>query len=260
MTAHPTTITLSAPAIGHPTPSPVSKPTAASPASKPAPEDLTFLRRYSGRFMVFEGPDGSGKSTQFRRLSEAAKSLDIPVCEVREPGGTPVGERIRRHIVLARADEGLEMGVRCEMLLYMASRAELVEKAIMPALARGELVLADRFVASTLAYQGAAGGLPTADIAAVARIATRNLQPDLVVVFDIDEIAAAKRLNPLLDRMEAKGAAFHRKVRQGYLDQARHDPARYAVVDASQNEERVWQSLITTLRGRAGHLAPRSGQ
>lgn len=224
-----------------------------TPAS---PSEFAFLRAYAGRFVVFEGPDGSGKSTQFRRLTEAFRSLAPPValCEVREPGGTPVGERIRRHILLARAEEGLEMGVRCEMLLYMASRAELVERRIVPALKRGELVLADRYVASTLAYQGAAGGLSMADIAGVARVATRNLQPDLVVVFDIDEAAAAKRLSPLLDRMEAKGAEFHRKVRRGYLDQARSDPGRYAVVDASKREDDVWAQLVRTLKERAASL------
>jgi len=229
------------------------------PAHKPSAtpkQDVAFLRRYAGRFLVFEGPDGSGKSTQFRRLSELAQQLGIALCEVREPGGTPVGERIRQHIVLAKADEGLEMGTRCEMLLYMASRAELVEKKIIPALTRGELVLADRYVASTLAYQGAAGGVPMADIAAVARAATRNLQPDLVLLFDIDEVAAAKRLSPLLDRMEAKGAAFHRKVRQGYLDQARADPGRYVVLDASRTQDDVWSQLLAALDERSTKLAP----
>lgn len=209
-----------------------------------------FLRRAAGKFIVFEGPDGSGKSTQFRRLTALLRALDIALCEVREPGGTPVGERIRQHILLARADEGLEMGVRCEMLLYMASRAELVERRIIPALKRGELVLADRYVGSTLAYQGSAGGLSMADIAGVARVATRNLQPDLVVVFDIDEVAAAKRLSPLLDRMEAKGAQFHRKVREGYLGLVKTDPGRYVAVDASRTEDQVWSQLLDVLRSR----------
>jgi dTMP kinase len=232
---------------------PVNKPVHVSDAAAAA-GDVSFLRRYAGRFVVFEGPDGSGKSTQFARLGQVCKDLGVPLCEVREPGGTPVGERIRQHILLARADEGLEMGVRCEMLMYMASRAELVEKKIIPALSRGEMVMADRYVASTLAYQGAAGGLPSSDIAAVARVATRNLQPDLVVLFDIDEQAAAKRLSPLLDRMEAKGAAFHRKVRQGYLDQAKADPGRYAVVDASRTADEVWAAMIAQLRERAASL------
>lgn len=234
---------------------PVNKPVQVS-AAVAAAGDVSFLRRYAGRFVVFEGPDGSGKSTQFARLSQACKDLNVPLCEVREPGGTPVGERIRQYVLLARADEGLEMGVRCEMLMYMASRAELVEKKIIPALSRGELVMADRYVASTLAYQGAAGGLPSSDIAAVARVATRNLQPDLVLLFDIDEQAAAKRLSPLLDRMEAKGAAFHRKVRQGYLEQAKADPGRYAVVDASRTADEVWVAMIAQLRDRAASLPP----
>ncbi len=210
-----------------------------------------ILRHYAGRFLVFEGPDGSGKSTQFRRLTELAQQIGVGITTVREPGGTVTGERIRE-VLLDKANTG--MTVRCEMLLYMASRAELVEATILPALRKGDLVLADRFVASTLAYQGAAGGLPGSDIAAVARVATRGLMPDLILLFDLDHQAASKRLSPLLDRMEAKGAAFHQKVRQGYLDQAKADPARYAVIDASQPQERVWQSLLETLASRADHL------
>lgn len=223
-------------------------------AASSAGIDTSFLRGLAGRFIVFEGPDGSGKSTQFRRLSEACVAAGVSVCEVREPGGTPTGERIREAL-LDRKLTG--MTVRCEMLLYMASRAELVERRIMPALLKGELVLADRFVASTLAYQGAAGGLPLSDIAAVARVATRGLLPDLNLIFDIDEIAAGKRLSPLLDRMEAKGAEFHRAVRKGYLDQARQDPTHYAVVDASRTPDEVWGSLVETLRVRVRMLPPR---
>jgi len=237
---------------------PATAPVPARAANPPQP-DPSWIRAYQGRFVVFEGPDGSGKSTQFRRTVDLAKQHGVRIFEVREPGGTPVGERIRQHILLARADEGLEMGIRCEMLLYMASRAELVEKKVMPALKRGEMVLADRYVASTLAYQGAAGGLAAADISAVARIATRNLMPDLYVIFDIDEAAAAKRLSPLLDRMEAKGAEFHRRVRQGYLEQARHDPARYAVVDASKPEDQVWQSVQRAMIDKTRILPPVRG-
>jgi dTMP kinase len=205
------------------------------------------LSRLAGKFIVFEGPDGSGKSTQFRRLSALLAQQSVPFITVREPGGTVTGEAIRAAL-LDKKHTG--MTVRCEMLLYMASRAELCETVILPALRRGQLVLADRFVSSTLAYQGAAGGLPAADIAAVARVATRGVLPDLVVLFDIDSDAAAKRLSPLLDRMEAKGAEFHRKVRQGYLDQAKADPARFAVIDASRSEEQVWAQLQATLAAR----------
>lgn len=224
------------------------------PPSSSTQPDLSWARHLAGRFIVFEGPDGSGKSTQFRRLAALLQEAGVALCEVREPGGTPTGERIR-DILLDPALTG--MTVRCETLLYMASRAELVERRILPALARNECVLADRFIPSTLAYQGAAGGVPVAEIAAAAKMATRGLVPDLVVVFDIDEVAAARRLSPLLDRMEAKGAAFHRAVRKGYLDQAAADPARYAVVDASRTEDEVWQALTRTLRERAPALPPR---
>ncbi len=197
---------------------------------------------------MFEGPDGSGKSTQFRRLAAACAEAGLPVLTTREPGGTPAGEAIRSVLLLDRTQTG--MSTRCEMLLFMASRAELVEQRIGPALKRGELVLADRYVASTLAYQGAAGGLPGADIAAVARVATRGLVPDLILLFDLPPEAAARRLSPLLDRMEAKGAEFHRKVRAGYLEQAKADPRRFAVIDAGQSEEAVWRSVCATLRER----------
>lgn len=217
--------------------------------------DYSWLSRLAGRFIVFDGPDGSGKSTQFRRLASSAERAGVTVCEVREPGGTPVGERIREILLDPIHDE---MALRCEMMLYMASRAQLVEERIRPALARREFVLADRFVSSTLAYQGAAGGLPESEIVAVANAAmgTRGTPgacwPDLVVVFDVDERTASLRLNPLLDRMERKGAEFHRKVREGYLDQARRDPAHYAVIDACAGEDEVSHRLFAALRSRMG--------
>ncbi|MDX9911688.1 MAG: dTMP kinase [Phycisphaerales bacterium] len=212
-------------------------------------DGTSIFSSLAGRFVVFDGPDGSGKTTQWRRLSRESQRQGVVVCEVREPGGTDVGEKIR-NALLEHSHE--EMAVRCEMLLYMASRAQLVEQRIRPALARGELVLADRFVSSTLAYQGAAGGLPIEDIRAVARIACGKTMPDLVVIFDVDESTAATRLNPLLDRMEAKGRAFHKRVREGYLAQARGDPDRHLVIDARQDEESVWNALLGALKGWAG--------
>lgn len=204
-----------------------------------------WLTALAGRFVVFEGPDGSGKTTQFRRFLRACQGAGVTVCEVREPGGTAVGEKIR-DILLDHAHR--EMSLACEMLLYMASRAQLVEQRIRPALARGELVVADRFVASTVAYQGTAGGMPIRDITDVARVALQGCNPDLVVVFDVDEATALKRMSPLLDRMEAKGSAFHKRVRQGYLDQIAQDPHHYRRIDASLSEEEVWTSLLAVLR------------
>ncbi|NBB83428.1 MAG: dTMP kinase [Alphaproteobacteria bacterium] len=207
--------------------------------------DQGWLQRLAGKFVVFDGPDGSGKSTQYQRFAGFARSGGVGVCEVREPGGTDVGEQIRR-ILLDPAHE--QMDLRCEMMLYMASRAQLVAERIRPALAVRQLVLADRFVSSTLAYQGTAGGLDLADIRRVADVAIGAARPDLVVVFDVDEPTAATRLNPLLDRMEAKGAAYHAQVRQGYLDQAQAEPDRHLVVDARPDAEAVFEQLCSALK------------
>lgn len=219
------------------------------PAPQTGPHSELF-RALAGRFLVFEGPDGSGKSTQFRRFIAAARDAGVPVCEVREPGGTAIGERVRQILLDPIHDE---MALRCEMLLYMASRAQLVEERIRPALARGELVLADRYVSSTLAYQGSAGGLPRSEIMAVAAAACGApgspgaCWPDLTVIFDVDEITARSRLSPLLDRVEQKSIEFHRAVRAGYLEQARLDGAHYAVIDASRPEDDVAANLMRTL-------------
>ncbi len=208
---------------------------------------LDWLNHLRGKFIVFDGPDGSGKTTQFRRFCDGARGAGLTVCEVREPGGTAVSERIREILLDASLEE---MCVRCELMLYMASRAQLVEERIRPALERGELVAADRYVSSTLAYQGAAGGHPIDEIRAVAQAACGEVWPHLYVIFDVDQKTAAGRLNPLLDRMEQKGVEFHRKVREGYLQQARDDPDHYAVIDGTQDTGGVTRALFDVLRER----------
>ncbi len=217
------------------------------------------MQELAGRFLVFDGPDGSGKSTQFRRFAEHVAQAGLTVCEVREPGGTPIGERIR-DILLDPEHEAMDL--RCEMLLYMASRAQLVAQRIRPALERGELVLADRFISSTLAYQGAAGGLPLEAIRQVGTIAVGKYLPDLVVIFDLDEETADRRMTgaprgrkrgkiggPSLfaDRVEGRGRDFQRAVREGYLAQAREDPAHYRVIDATADELVVFERLLTVI-------------
>ena len=194
-----------------------------------------------GKFIAFEGPDGSGKSTQMAKFAGVARGYGIEVVEVREPGGTSVGEQIRE-VLLDPANT--DMTIRCEMLLYMASRAQLIEQTIAPSLARGALVLADRFVASTCAYQGTAGGLDMQEILDVASVATGQRMPDLTVIFDVDEATAARRLNPLLDRMEQKGAEFHRRVRTGYHQLAKSDPDHVLLIDATAAEEVVHQVAL----------------
>lgn len=222
--------------------------------------DTSFLKHLGARFIVLDGPDGSGKSTQYRRLADDAAASGITVCEVREPGGTQVGEQIRNILL----DRSSEMTMRCEMLLYMASRAQLVEQRVVPALKRNELVLADRFVSSTLAYQGCAGGIPEQDILAVGDVATLRVKPDLVLIFDVDPATAARRTSgtekkgrkpitgPSLfaDRIEQRGNDFQSRVRQGYLDQAAQHPDRYAVIDAAKSPDEVYEQTLATLRTR----------
>ncbi len=158
-----------------------------------------------------------------------------------------------------------EMTLRCEMMLYMASRAQLIEEVIVPALGRGELVLADRFVSSTLAYQGTAGGLSREEILQVGRVAIGDHWPDLTVIFDVDEPTAARRMHggrknartasaeqPTLfsDRMELKDREFHARVRQGFLDQAEADPDHHLVIDARGEADDVFASLLSAMESR----------
>ncbi len=200
-----------------------------------------------GRFIVFDGPDGSGKSTQFQAVAKVARAAGIETVEVREPGGTPIGEKIRE-VLLDPANS--EMVTRCEMLLYMASRAQLMEERILPALARGAFVLADRFISSTLAYQGSAGGLARQDILSVGDIAIGGRWPDLVVVFDVDWKTAQSRMSRALDRIEQKDADYHRRVREGYLEQARSQPDKYLVVDSTAQPEVVFAALTAGITHR----------
>jgi dTMP kinase len=198
-----------------------------------------------GKFLVFDGPDGSGKSTQHKRFVAAARAAGVPTIEVREPGGTEVGERIRR--ALLDHLERDEMSLRCEMLLYMASRAQLCERVIGPALKQGKLVVADRFISSTLVYQGHAGGIPVAEIEAAGRIATQGVIPDATLIFDIDQQTATARLNPLLDRMESKGEDFHGLVRQGYKKLIEQG-GEYRAVDARGKPDEVFANIAEVLR------------
>ncbi len=202
-----------------------------------------------GKFIVFDGPDGSGKSTQLRALAHAARAASVETVEVREPGGTSIGEKIRE-VLLDPAN--CEMVTRCEMLLYMASRAQLVEERILPALARGAFVLADRFISSTLAYQGRAGGVDVKDIMAVGDIAIGGRWPDLVVIFDVDWETAQSRMTRALDRIEQKDADYHRRVRAGYLEQARANPSGHLVIDSTAEPHAVFESLSAGMHDRLG--------
>lgn len=209
-----------------------------------APTDDIFAL-LPGRFLVFEGLDGTGKTTQFARFVARCRAAGLDVCEVREPGGTAIGERVRDLLLDTRST----MSIRCEMLLYMASRAQLVEERITPALERGGVVLADRFVTSTYAYQGA-GGVSDDDIAAVTRAACGVVRPDLVLIFDVDDATAESRMTGERDRIERRGAGYRAAVRARYLELARREPATHAVIPGDADADAVEISVLETIADR----------
>lgn len=196
-----------------------------------------------GRFIVIDGPDGAGKSTQIRLLAERLAGLGVQLTLARDPGGTPIGDRVRA-ILLDRAHG--EMAVECELMLYMASRAQLAHEVLRPALAAGRCVLCDRYVSSTIAYQGA-GGADAAAIRHVADVAIGGLWPDLTVILDLPADRGLARVPNAHDRMEAKGNEFHARVRESFLRQAKDDPARFLVVDASGEVDAVQTRLREAL-------------
>jgi dTMP kinase len=182
-----------------------------------------------GRLIAFEGVEGSGKSTQLELLRQALEGRGREVVVTREPGGTPAGERMRAVLL----DPGVELHPRAEALLFAAARAELVDAVIRPALERGAVVLCDRFLDSSLAYQGDARGLGRGPVTEVNRFATGGLLPDLVVLLDLDPASGLRRRSGELDRIEAQDLVFHRRVRQAFRDLAAADPRRFAVVDGA---------------------------
>jgi dTMP kinase len=182
-----------------------------------------------GRLIAFEGVEGSGKSTQLELLRQALDGRGREVVVTREPGGTPAGERVRALLL----DPEVELHPRAEALLFAAARAELVEAVIRPALERGAVVLCDRYLDSSLAYQGGARGLGLGPVTDVNRFATGGLLPDLVVLLDLDPASGLRRQAGKPDRIEGQDLDFHRRVRQAFRDLAAADPGRFAVVDAA---------------------------
>jgi len=182
-----------------------------------------------GRLIAFEGVEGAGKSTQLELLRRQLEGRGREVVVTREPGGTPVGERVRALLL----DPEVEIHPRAEALLFAAARAELVERVIRPALERGAVVLCDRYLDSSLAYQGGARGLGRGPVEEVNRLATGGLLPDLVVLLDLDPADGLRRRQGDRDRIEAQDLDFHRRVREAFRALAAADPKRFAVVDAA---------------------------
>jgi dTMP kinase len=200
-------------------------------------------------FFSFDGIDGVGKSTQMRLFEEALRrhGLDIVIC--RDPGSTPLGERVRD--ILLSSDSSTPIGRRSEMLLYMAARAQLVDQVIRPALEAGRVVVSDRYLLANVVYQGHAGGLDPKQIWQVGRVATDGILPDCVFVLDMPVEAADGRLSRTLDRMESQGEDFRRRLQSGFLDEATRSEGRIHVVDADRPIEVVhadiWQIAVKLL-------------
>ncbi|MDG1581911.1 dTMP kinase [Pseudomonas sp. GOM6] len=200
----------------------------------------------SGLFITLEGPEGAGKSTNREYLAARLKEHGIEVVLSREPGGTPLAERIRE-LLLTPSDE--VMNSDTELLLVFAARAQHLAEVIRPALRRGAVVLCDRFTDATYAYQGGGRGLSEARIAELERFVQGGLRPDLTLVFDLPvEVGLARAAaRGRLDRFEQEGQGFFEAVRQAYLQRATQAPERYRVLDAAQSLERVQRDIDAVL-------------
>lgn len=192
-----------------------------------------------GVFLALDGLDGTGKSTQCRLLAAWLRERGRPVVTCADPGGTPVGDRLRQ--LIFQPEHGLNL--TCEALLFMASRAQLVGDVIRPALEAGTDVITDRFVLANVVYQGHAGGLDPQDLWQVGRFSTGGLDPDLTLVLDLPPAAARLRRGRPADRIEGRDAGYHSRVRAGFLEEARRRPDRVRVIDAGGSVEAVQQAV-----------------
>ncbi len=185
-----------------------------------------------GNFISLDGPDGGGKTTQVQHLARwlALHRMEVVTC--RDPGGTPLGERLRP-LLLER--HGTAISMRAEMLLYMASRAQLVEETIRPALMAGKMVVSDRFLLANVVYQGFAGGLPMEEVWEVGKVATGGLMPDLTILLDVPSHVARERVGNRgkQDRIEGRDESYHDAVRRGFLRAAENYPGRIVLIDGS---------------------------
>ncbi len=201
--------------------------------------------KYAGKFIVLDGPDGCGKSTQLTLLADRIKKTTVPVATYRDPGTTVIGEKIRQ--ILLDTENEL-MADNSEVMLYTASRAQLWHEKIAPDLANNKCVLLDRWVSSTCAYQGSAGAFGIENVIKISQIALQRVWPDLTIILDIDTQSAKKRLNRELDRMEMKNEQYHKKVRQGFLDLAELVD-NVIVINAADTIENVQKAVLKAVEG-----------
>jgi dTMP kinase len=209
-----------------------------------------------GVFITFEGSEGCGKTTQIHRLADRLKGAGVPILLTREPGGTPLGETIRN--LLKFAEEGRDMTPEAELLLFAASRAQLMRRVIEPALAAGSWVIAERFMDSTTVYQGVARRLDYDAVRLINEFAVGDRRPDLTILLDVDTGEARRRLlrrpRPLgsPDRMEQMPTEFYDAVRDGYLILARDEPERFRVIQGGRSVETIEEEIWTHVQGLMG--------
>jgi dTMP kinase len=201
--------------------------------------------KHSGLLISFEGIDGSGKSTQAQLLRKYLTEQKCRVAFVREPGGTKAAEAIRDVLL---KDRHLAMADFTELLLFLAARADLIDKVIEPALRRGGIVIADRFADSTFAYQAYGRGINLKLVKQLNDVATRGIKPDLTFLVDLPERLAQERLKRERDRMESMNSVFHQHVRQGFRKLAAAEPRRIKVLDGRKSEVEIWEEILQITR------------
>ncbi len=193
-----------------------------------------------GRFISFEGSEGSGKSTQAALVLEYLQQRKIPVLLLREPGGVKISEAIRKLLLDVK---NTDMTKESETLLYMASRAQMVEEILRPALKQGKIVLCDRYLDSTIAYQGYGNGVDVTAIQRIGEFATQGVAPDLTLLFDIQTEKGLARTNAVKDRIELRSVQYHRRVRKGYLALAKQEPKRFRVIKVNKGKEEIFETV-----------------
>ena len=206
-------------------------------------------------FITFEGPEGSGKTTQIALLAERLSAQGLNVIAVREPGGTPIGDQIRK---VVHDLKNQEMDPRAELLLYSASRAQLVTQVIRPHLEKGGIVLCDRYFDSTLAYQGYGRGLDLSALQVITQFATNNLTPDLTLYLDIEAEQGLQRRSSSggeWNRMDDQELAFYHRVCDGYRLLIAAAPERWVEIDASQSKEAVQQAIYAAVSTKIGEMS-----
>ncbi|NLE64633.1 MAG: dTMP kinase [Elusimicrobia bacterium] len=211
------------------------------------------MKRHQGLFITFEGSEGCGKSTQSKMLLDHLEAEGVLAVLLREPGGVKISEKVRE-ILLDKKNTA--MTKECETLLYMAARAQLVEEALLPELKKGKVVILDRFLDSTVAYQGYGCGVDAATIRAIGLFATQGVQPDVTFFLDLDAAEGLRRRGSERDRIEERALEYHQRVRRGYQAIAEEEPARVVQIDGKLSKESIFEIIrkrVDLLLREKGH-------